>query len=196
MPDPPVASRFTTRRERILWLLTTAVVIAIYSTLGLATTLAEELTNRELMDNISALGFLVVLAAVLLFGMRRRIPGAATIAIAGGATAVFVLVFLRMASPIERSHLIEYSLLAILIREALYERAAAGRPVPRPALLAVGLASLVGLLDELIQLIIPIRVFDPVDIGFNTLAATMGVVVSSVIGWGVGARNAIPPQRS
>ena len=189
MDDQSITPRFTTRRERSLWLLAAAVVIAIYSTLGLATTLAEELTNRDLMDNISALGFLVVFAAVLLFGVRGRIPSAATIAIAGGVTAVFALVLLRMASPIERSHLIEYSLLAILMREALHERAGAGHPVQRPALLAVGLASLVGVLDELIQLIIPSRVFDPVDIGFNIFAATMGVAVSSAIGWVVRARR-------
>ena len=95
-------------------------------------------------------------------------PGAATIAIAGGSAAVFALVLLRMASPIERSHLIEYSLLAILILEALHERAAAGHPAPRPGFLAVGLASVVGVLDELIQLVIPSRVFDPVDIGFKS----------------------------
>ena len=87
MDDQSVVTRFTTRRERSLWILTAAVVVAIYSTLGLATTLAEELTNRDLMDSISALGFLVVFAAVLLFGVRWRIPSAATIAIGCGVAA-------------------------------------------------------------------------------------------------------------
>ncbi len=186
MEDRSTASWFTTGRERRLWLLVAAVVAAIYSTLGLATTLADELTNRDLLDDVSALGFLTVFASVLLFGLRRRIPSMATIAIAAGMIGVYALIVLRMASPIERSHLIEYSLLAILMREAFAERSSA----QRPALLAVGLASLIGVVDELLQLVIPSRVFDPIDIGFNIFAAALGVVVSGAIDWAVRGRRA------
>lgn len=185
MEDRSTASWFTTGRERRLWLLVAAVVAAIYSTLGLATTLADELTNRDLLDDVSALGFLTVFASVLLFGLRRRIPSMTTIAIAAGMIGVYALIVLRMASPIERSHLIEYSLLAILMREAFAERNSAQRPVSRPALLAVGLASLIGVVDELLQLVIPSRVFDAIDIGFNIFAAALGVVVSGAIDWAV-----------
>lgn len=179
---------FTSGRERNLWLLAAAVVVAIYSTLGLATALAEELTDRNLLDNISALGFLILFGAVLLVGLGGRIPSAFTIAVAVGMVAVYALVFLRMASPIERSHLFEYSLLAILIREALAERSRT-RPVWRPAVVAVVAASLLGIVDELLQLAIPSRVFDPIDIGFNVFAAFMGVAVSASIAWTVRRRD-------
>ena len=186
--SPSARIRFATRRERNLWLLSGVVVLAIYSTLGLATTLAEQLTDRNLLDNISALGFLILFGAVLLVGFRGRIPSAFTIAVALGMISVYALVFLRMASPIERSHLFEYSLLAILIHEALSERFGAGREVQRPGVIAVLLASAIGVVDELLQLAIPSRVFDPIDIGFNVFAAFMGVAVSGALAWAVRRR--------
>jgi len=188
MEASAAASRFGTRRERNLWLLTAAVVAAIYSTLGLATTMAEELTNRDLLDSISAVALLALFAVVALVGLKGRAPTVFQAAIAIGVVAVYALVFLRMASPIERSHLFEYSLVAILIHEALLERSLAGRLVARPALLAIGAAAAIGVVDELIQLVLPNRVFDPIDLAFNAFAAFMGVAVSSAVGWAVRSR--------
>jgi hypothetical protein len=42
-------------------------------------------------------------------------------------------------------------------------------------------ASLIGCLDEGIQAFLPSRVFDPIDIGVNTLAALMTILASVVI---------------
>ena len=56
-------------------------------------------------------------------------------------------------------------------------------------MIAVVLASAIGIVDELIQLIIPSRVFDPIDIGFNVFAAVMGVAVSSAIAWATRPRT-------
>ncbi len=182
-------TRFSTSRERNLWLLVAAVVVAIYSTLGLAKTLAAELTNRNMLDNISALALLVLFAVVALLGMKGRAPRTLPVAIAVGMVAVYALVFLRAASPIERSHLFEYSLLAILIHEALLERSSAGRTVVRPGLVAISAASLIGVVDEGIQLILPSRVFDPIDIGFNIFATFMGVAVSGAVAWAVRPRR-------
>ncbi len=170
-------------------MLVAAVVVAIYSTLGLATTLSAELSNRDLLDNVSAAAFLVLFGVVGLVGLRGRSRSALHAAIAVGVVAVYALVFLRMASPIERSHLFEYSLLAILIHEALLERSRAGQPVRRAGWLAVGSAATLGVLDELIQLVLPSRVFDPVDIGFNILAAFMGVAVSGAVAWAIRPRH-------
>ena len=172
MEAPSATLRFSTRRERNLWLLTASVVVAIYSTLGLA----------------SALALLALFAVIALVGLKGRAPTVFQAAIAVGVVAVYALVFLRMASPIERSHLFEYSLVAILIHEALLERSQAGRRVARPAVLAVGAAAILGIVDELIQLILPNRVFDPIDLAFNAFAAFMGVAVSGAIGRAVRPR--------
>jgi VanZ family protein len=81
-------------------------------------------------------------------------------------------------TPEERTHLIEYSLVAILIYQALVERKRNGRQVPFPTLLAFTATVILGLLDESIQWNLPNRVFDWVDVGFNTLAALMAIGVS------------------
>jgi len=49
--------------------------------------------------------------------------------------------------------------------------------------LAFLLTSLVGTIDEVIQFFLPSRVFDPIDIGFNMLAAAMAVTASVGLGW-------------
>ncbi|MEM7125843.1 MAG: VanZ family protein [Chloroflexota bacterium] len=174
---------FSSKRERRLWLWTLAIVIAIYSTLGLAAMLAEVLSNRGLIDTFFALGFLLVIATALTQGMKAR-PSGVEIAVALGVSAAYIMTFVRMGIPAaERTHLIEYGVVAIFIYEALIERASQGRDVPVPAILGVLAASLLGVLDELIQAWLPSRVFDPVDILFNILAAIMAVAASAALGW-------------
>ena len=155
---------------------------AIYSTLGLARTLAAALAGSGVGEGLFILCCLLVLTAVVTQGLRAR-PGGAEVGVALGIAAAYILVFVRMSIPTERSHLIEYGVVALFIHEALTERAARGRRVPAPALLAVLATGLVGVLDECIQLLLPSRVFDPVDMLFNVLAAIMAVTASSALRW-------------
>lgn len=80
------------------------------------------------------------------------------------------------------ANLVEYGVVAVLVYEALTERASRGRRVPVPAVLAVAVTSVLGALDEGIQLFLPSRVFDPVDILFDVLAAGMAVAASVALG--------------
>ncbi len=57
------------------------------------------------------------------------------------------------------------------------------RRVPVPALLAILATTLFGALDEGIQVLLPSRVFDPVDILFNFLAGVMAIIAMVVLGW-------------
>ncbi len=174
---------FSSKRERRLWIWTLIVVGAIYSTLGLAAQLVGALRDRGLIDSFFVLGFLLVLATILIQGLKTR-PGGLEIAVALGVAAAYLLVFVRMAIPaVERTHLVEYGVVAVFIYEALTERVKRGRHVPAPALLAILATSLVGTLDESIQWILPSRVFDPLDILVNVLAAVMAVAASVVLGW-------------
>ena len=176
-------SLFTSARERRLWLWTLAVVVAIYSTLGLAATLARILGDRGLIDGFFFVCFLLVLAAIVTQGLKTR-PGGVEIGVALGIAAVYLLVIVRMAIPAaERTHLIEYGVVAVLIYDALRERVSQGRRVPVPALLAILATTLVGVLDESIQAFLPNRVFDPQDILFNVLAAVMAVSASAALTW-------------
>ena len=173
---------FSSNRERRLWSCAGAVVVAIYATLGLARRLADALSGSGLGEGLFILACLLVLAAVVTQGLTKR-PGGIEIGVALGVAAAYVLVFARMAVPTERSHLIEYAVVALLIHEALAERAANGRRVPVPALLAVFATVLAGALDECIQWFLPSRVFDPVDMLFNALAAVWAVGASAALSW-------------
>lgn len=178
-------SFFSSRRERRLWLWVLAVMVAIYATLGLAQQWAAALEERGLLDftvGLFLLCMLLVGLTVLTQGLRVR-PGGAEVAVFIGVATAYLLVLTRMTVPTERSHLIEYSIIGVLIYEALTERKRRGRRVPLPPVLAVLITVALGALDEGIQWLLPNRVFDPVDILFNTLAGTMAVAASVALTW-------------
>lgn len=174
---------FSSERERRLWGFALAVVVAIYSTLGLAATLAEEVRSRARIDVVFVVGFLLVLATIASEGLRRR-PRGIEIVVVLGIAAVCLMIFVRMAIPVaERTHLIEYGVLSIFIYEALAERARSGGRVYVPAVLAILLTTTLGIIDEYIQLLLPHRIFDPRDILFNFLAGFMAITASKVLSW-------------
>lgn len=177
-----------------MWAWTLAVVVAIYATLGLARTLSDELRHRNLLDNTFFAAFVVLVGVIVLRAVSLR-RGRDEILVVLVAAIVYLMMFLRMASPEERSHLLEYGVVALLIHEALIERSEHGSPVPRPALLAILATSVIGTADELIQLAIPSRVFDPIDIAFNALAAVMAVGTTVVLRWVRRQATARSPSR-
>lgn len=180
-------SLFTSDRERRLWFSAVGVVVAIYSTLGLAGTLAEVMRENNLVPPFVLFLLFVLMAAVIGSGMKRR-PGAREIWVALGVLGVYIMALLRMGgSPEERTHLFEYGIVAVLIYHALVERSLNGRRVPTPAVLAFVMAALLGWLDEGIQALLPNRVYDPFDIFVNALAALLAIVASVAVararGW-------------
>ena len=176
---------FSSKRERRLWLWVALVMVAIYATLGLAQQWAQVLEERGLLDFTVGL-FLLCMALVgltiLTQGLKVR-PGGAEVAVAVGVATAYLLVLTRMTIPTERSHLIEYSIIGVLIYEALSERQSQGRRVPLPPVLAIIATVTLGALDEGIQWLLPNRVFDPVDILFNTIAGTIAVAGSVALTW-------------
>lgn len=173
---------FTSQLERRLWACTLAVIVAIYSTLGLARSMAGALGDTGLGAGLFILGCLLVLATIVTQGLKRQ-PSGTEIGVALGIAAAYLLVLVRMTIPTERSHLIEYGVVAIFIYEALMERASRGRRVRVPALLAIVATTAVGVVDEGIQALLPSRVFDPRDMLFNFLAAVMAVVACVALAW-------------
>ncbi|MDE2771921.1 MAG: VanZ family protein [Bacteroidota bacterium] len=173
---------FTSAREKRLWFCSLAVVVAIYSTLGLARTLIDELGSDFLSVWLFLLGCILVLATVITQGLKVR-PGGAEIGVALGIIAAYLLIIVRMAVPTERSHLVEYGVVAVFVHEALLERASQGRRVPVPGLLAIAITTVIGVIDEGIQWFLPSRVMDPVDMLFNVIAAVMAIVASAALRW-------------
>lgn len=171
---------FSSARERRLWLCVLAVVVAIYSTMGLARTLAEQLGDAGLGVWLFLVCCFMVLITVVTQGLAAR-PSVAEWGVAVGIVAAYLLVFVRMSIPTERSHLIEYGVVAVCIYEAFRERAGQGRRVPVPALLTVLVTGVLGVFDEGLQLLVPSRTFDPVDMLFNVLAGVMAVTASAAL---------------
>lgn len=173
---------FSSQRERRLWFWALAVLLIIYLTLGLARSLSGMLRDHGMLGIFFGAGMLPIAAAVILQAFRVR-PGGMEIGVGLGVAAAYMFVLLRMAIPEERSHLIEYSVVALLIYEALRERKSQGRNVPMPALLAILGTAIAGALDECIQALLPNRFFDWRDILFNFLAGVMAVTGRAALGW-------------
>ncbi len=173
---------FRSRRERRLWLWVLAVVAAIFSTLGLAGVLVDVLGERRLLEAALFAGMIALVGAtVLAQGVRAR-PRGVEVALWLGLAAVYLLVLLRLTLA-ERSHLIEFGVLGVLVYEALSERKSQGGRVVAPPLLAILATAALGLLDEGVQAVIPSRVFDPTDMLFNALAGAFAVGASVALSW-------------
>jgi hypothetical protein len=172
---------FTSKHEQNLWLRALAIQAAIYATLGLAGELAQFLRDRNMLDSIYVFGFLLAVITIIGGGLRMR-PGRHEIWIVLGIVSVYGMVLVRLfITPEERTHLFEYGIVATLIHQALLERQRNGRGIPSPAFIAILATALLGWLDEGIQAILPNRVYDIRDVGFNALAGLMAVMASEVL---------------
>ena len=184
-------SIFSSSRERRLWIWTLIVVVVLYSTLGVTPKVAASLLSRNLNAALFVVGMMLVAATIVSRGLKIRLSGA-NLGIVLGVAAAYILVFVRFTTTEERSHLIEYGVVAAFIHEALEERARQGRPVPFYPVLAVLATALIGVVDELMQGFIPNRVFDPQDIFFNTMAAALAVTAITALAW---AQKRTSPSR-
>lgn len=173
------AALFTSAREKRLWLWALAVLLAIFAALFVGQPLANHLRDQNVQAIFFVVGMALVAAAMVVHGLMTK-PSKAEWSLRLGILAVYTMLVFRLGAP-ERSHLIEYSVLAIFIHKALLERAHLRKPPLKPALAAWILAFLIGIVDEGLQILIPNRVFDPEDILFNVLAVTMAIVSSVLL---------------
>ena len=179
-------SVFSSNRERRLWRWSLLTVLGIYATLPFASSFATYLYNQGLAAVVFLTCLLLIGITILIQGLRTR-PSGLEIGVGIGVATVFVLVLFRLSLP-ERSHIIEYGVVATLVYEALMERTIQGRYVPLPAVFAITLTSTAGAIDELVQFSLPNRHFEWTDILFNFLAAFMAVVAISILRW---TRNSV-----
>ena len=174
-------SLFTSSREKHLWFSAFAVFIAIFSTLFVGQPLISIFGNQDIQAVIFLLGMILVGVTILLHVLKTK-PSKIEIVILLGIVAVYTMFFLRLGIP-ERSHLIEYSVLAVFIHKAITERVNQGKQITFPALLSFIVTFLIGVFDECIQIILPNRVFDPLDILFNGFVVTMAIGLRVVYSW-------------
>ncbi len=89
-----------------------------------------------------------------------------------------------MEVPQERLHLVEYGALALLVRAAVAESVAVralGERVTSVDIWALGAVTLIGWLDEAVQGILPNRMYDLRDVGFNAFAAALALVAAAAL---------------
>ena len=175
-------SLFTSDRERRLWFWALAVLVVIWATLGTAGMLAAELRERNLLRVASTAGLLLA-AGVFVVRWARGRPGRGEIGAAIGVAFAYWWSWIRIQTPEERTHLLEYGILAALVHGALVERARHGRGRGAPAVVAWIAVALLGWIDEGIQALLPGRVYDLRDVGFNAFAATLAVGAGVVLSW-------------
>lgn len=157
------------------------VLVAILSTLALGRPLQEMLRDQNIQAIFFLLGMILTGATIIVHGLKVR-PNKTEMAIWIGLAAVYIMFVFRLGAP-ERSHLIEYSVLAIFIHKALIERLSHKNQILMPALLAFVATVIIGVIDESIQIVLPNRVFDPDDILFNSFAALMAIGGSITLQW-------------
>ncbi|MEA2002870.1 MAG: VanZ family protein [Actinomycetota bacterium] len=180
--------RFTSVRERRLWIWALTVTAAIYATLGQAPAVAGALRDRDLLDNAFFTAFLVVVAALTVVGLAVR-PGWREVAVVVAVLSAYLMAFLRFTNPAERTHLVEFGVVAVLVYLALYERRSNGASVRAPAVVAFVTAAVLGFVDEGIQAILPNRFYDLIDVAFNTGAALMAIAAVASLRWARTRRN-------
>ena len=104
---------------------------------------------------------------------RHRAPSRAYLTLAVALVAYGLTFPYLRAQHLERTHIPEYAIAACLAWRAL----APTLPGPAGYVAAVGLAAAIGYGDELLQKIVPGRVYDLRDVAMNALGATLGVLV-------------------
>ena len=174
--------KITSTKEKCLWIATIAVLAGIYATIGIAQPISNILQNNGLLTPLFFLGMLLVGITILIFGINKN-PDKSFIGVSLGIAAVYLMVFIRIEIPQERTHIIEYGVVATLIFQALLERKKQGKKVSFPATYTILITGMAGTIDELLQGIIPNRVFDMRDILFNFLAGAMAVTAISILNW-------------
>ena len=163
---------FTSKAEKVLWISAAIVQLTIYATIGVTRSLSGFLRENGLLTPVFISGMVLVAASVVALSLRRS-TNIRTLGILLCIIAVYTMVLIRIEVPEERTHIIEYGLVAILIYRALLERKKSGSLIL--VVFAILITTALGFLDELIQWIVPDRVFDFEDVLFNGIAASMAV---------------------
>lgn len=144
-----------------------AYVLLLLLSLPFTPALVDALKAKGLLEAVvGALFALTSLAAAYVLIWRVRIRSVRYYVFLVAILVVLAVIVAFVKTHQERVHFLEYGLLAVL----------AGREVRDPKR-ALALAGFLGVLDEGIQFLLPMRYFDPRDIAFNVVAAAFGTAI-------------------
>lgn len=169
--------------ERRWWRISFAYLAGIYLSLYPLQFVLDFLRARNLL-RLSLAALFVAAAAAVAIWMRRRQAGRLEWLALSGVGAVYAALLERMTILQERLHLLEYGLLALGFRAALEARRRRGVGPAGAGWVPVGawaLTASAGWLDEGIQAVLPNRVYDLRDVGFNALAGALSLASASAL---------------
>lgn len=170
---------FSSKREKRLWLYALICWIMILSLLFLGQPLLKLFSDQNIQAGFFIFGMILVTLATLIHAFQQNSQKLSLILWLSILTICSM--FLLRLGLAERSHLIEYSILAILIHEALLEKQKKEDSRWRTPLIAIGLTSTLGVIDESLQLLVPHRFFDINDVFFNSFAAIFAVSARLIV---------------
>ncbi len=166
------------------WALLAGYILLIFASLPLVRGVVIALRQQHLLGGAVTLVYFLAAVAVVyhvVFDVRLsdRIAYFALVLLA----AVTGAMVLGLAIPEERIHFVQYGLMALLARRALAWHVAPPRQIPG----AFVLAAVAGWVDELIQGVLPDRVYDLRDVAINAVAALLALAAEEVLhnrlGW-------------
>lgn len=173
---------FSSDREKRLWISAFLVLVAIYGSIGFAPAVSGFLRENGMIVPLFMAGIAMIPVAIIAAGLKWKLRSL-EIAVVVGIAAAYLLLLVRIEIPEERTHILEYGVLALFIHEALIERfKKTGRNLAA-SIFTIVLVSLLGVTDEVLQYFWPQRVFDLRDILFNSLAVVMAVCANALLGW-------------
>ncbi|GAB4333106.1 MAG: hypothetical protein Kow0099_04950 [Candidatus Abyssubacteria bacterium] len=137
--------------------------------------------RRHLGQGFDALGYVVFLliglVVVVYLVRRRREFGVLRYSALALLTLVYVYLLHRSRFPAERLHLMEYGFLAYLCWRAFR----VDFTTVTSYALGFVLSSAFGLVDELVQYVLPNRYFELRDVATNIIASALGLMVASLL---------------
>ena len=164
------------------WALLAVATVALLSTLGLVRDIVSFLDGAG-YEWVLRHGIVAVLAAVGLTALIylvgiAKVSHVKTYIYVLGLAVVYVLILWKLSRlPVEQVHLLEYGLIGILSHRAVRHHT----PEPGCTLLAVLVTLNIGLLDELVQGILPSRFYDTKDVLTNAAGGLLGVLMATVL---------------
>lgn len=165
--------------EKTFWKLSVGIVLLIFSTIFIGNPLREIWSDQGGHALVFVLGMLLVGSAVLIGGLSGPHRWQRW-AVRLGLAAVFLMFFLRL-SIAERSHIIEYSVLAYCLHEALKRNPIIQNRFRYPWILAFLFTIVIAGIDEGIQMIIPQRVGSWEDFAFDSGAAAFAIGINILL---------------
>ena len=157
-------------REKKLWFAAVSCLAAIYTAIFFARRVVDFLRARGEL-RLAVLMIFVAAGAVVAWRVVSARPGWRELVAVALCGALYVVVLSRLERHEERLHFLEYGLFAGLVEAALRER---GLKWSGPVAVLVTLCA--GWIDEGIQGLVPGRIYDLRDVGFNFTAGLLAVL--------------------